>query len=85
MAEAFTVIFDLQGAGSAGVPEKWEQSEQAHPVKHYGAPVEIGRIVEVEAETAQEAVTGVRRHYGEAQCAGQMKVAKASSVETKTA
>lgn len=81
MAEGFLVIFDTQGAGDATAGYKWSNQTEASS----NGPVEIGRIVEVQAGSAQEAITGVRRAYGDGMVTGAMKVAKTSGVESKTA
>ena len=84
MAEAFQVIFNQTGAGDATAGYRWENKAPTNTAFSNG-PVNIARIVEVTAESAQEACNAVRKAYGESFVTGAMQVAKASSVETKTA
>ncbi len=84
MAEAFQVIFNQQGAGDATAGYKWENKAPTNTASSNG-PVNIARIVEVTAESAQEAANGVRKAYGTSLVTGPMQVAKATSVEEKTA
>ncbi len=93
--EKFLVIFDTQGAGDATAGYKWQNvpSGKANlkPVaENLGNPVEIGRLVEVgvlagETLTAQEAVTAVRKAYGESMNSGKYKVANITNVESLSA
>lgn len=81
MSENFTVIFNTQPAGDATAGFKWENQTEA---KSFG-PVEVARVVVVNAANAQEALTGVRKAYGDGMVTGEMKVAKTSNVEAKNA
>ncbi|HXJ92614.1 MAG TPA: hypothetical protein VMT20_06995 [Terriglobia bacterium] len=87
--ENWLVIFDTQNAGGGTAGYKFSNYagvvEAANLVTNPGYPVESARIVEVSAEGAQAAATGVRRAYGDSMVGGSMKVLKASSYSTVTA
>ncbi len=93
--EKYIVIFDLQGAGDATAGYKWQNvpsgAANSKPVaENLGNPVEIGRVVEVgvksgEALTAQEAVTAVRKAYGDGMDSGKYKVTLVSNIESLNA
>ncbi len=93
--EKYTVVFDTQGAGDATAGYKWQNvpsgKTNLKPVaENLGTPVEIGRIVEVgvgpgETLTAQEAVTAVRKAYGESMNSNKYKVTLTSNIESLNA
>ena len=84
MAEAFQVIFNQQGAGDATAGYKWENKAPTNTAFSNG-PVNIARIVEVTAETAQEAANAVRKAYGDSLVTGPMQVAKIAGLVELTA
>ncbi len=92
--EKYFVLWDFQGAGDATAGYKWENQpagKSNSTIAIGRGPVELCRIVEVspkaEAEslTAQEAVTAVRRAYGDSMVSGPMKVVLNTNLEEKSA
>ncbi len=92
--EKYFVLWDFQGAGDATAGFKWENQPagKSNSVVAVGrGPVETCRITEVspkeaaESLTAQEAVTAVRRAYGESMVSGPMKVVLNTNLEEKAA
>jgi len=87
--ERYLVFFNTQGAGDATAGEKWSNEAPTNVAESVG-PVEVSRVVEVNAKpagtlTAQEACNAVRKHYGNSLVTGPMKVALTTNVEEKTA
>ncbi len=92
--DKFFVLWDFQGAGDATAGYKWENQPagKSNSVIAIGrGPVETCKVVEVSSKattetlTAQEAVTAVRRAYGEGMVAGPMKVVLSTNLEEKSA
>lgn len=92
--EKYFVLWDFQGSGDATAGYVWENkpSGAAGGTVAIGrGPVETAKIVEVspkaaaESLTAQEAVTAVRRAYGDGMISGPMKVILNTNVEEKSA
>ena len=80
MAENFLVIFGQQHSG-AGTNLSYKNQTEAS-----GVPSgEICKTVTVNAGTAQEAATAVRKAFGESVMTNKVKVVKSSSVEEKSA
>ena len=84
MAEAFQVIFNQQGAGDATAGYKWENKAPTNTASSRG-PVFACRMVEVTAETNQEAANAVRKAYGDSVVTGKMQVAKVAGLVELTA
>ncbi len=79
MAEAFQVIFNQQGAGDATAGYKWENLAPANKATSNG-PVFTCKMVEVTAESNQEAANAVRKAYGNSLVTGPMQVAKVAGL-----
>ncbi len=83
MAE-FSVIFNQQGAGDATAGYKWENKAPTNVTSSVG-PVEIVRIVKVQATNEAEAANGVRKAYGDAMVTGPMLVTESTNLKANTA
>ena len=83
MAE-FTVIFNQQGAGDATAGYKWENKAPTNTTSSVG-PVEVARLVKVQATNEAEAANGVRKAYGDSLVTGPMLVAETTNLKENTA
>ncbi len=92
--DKFFVLWDFQGTGDATAGYKWENQPggKSNSVVAVGrGPVETCKIVEVSSSKvteelkAQEAVTAVRRAYGDSMISGPMKVVLSTNLEEKSA
>lgn len=79
--ESWTVIFGGAHSG-AGVNIPFKNQTETEGGKVY---TETCRVATLEAGSAQEAATGVRRALGDGVMTGKVKVVKTSSVEEKNA
>ena len=84
MAEAFQVVFNQQGMGDATAGYKWENKAPTNTASSSG-PVFTCRMVEVTAESNQEAANAVRKAYGDSVVTGKMQVAKSTGLVELTA
>jgi hypothetical protein len=83
--DKWLVIYDTQ-VGSAGESIPFSQTSAAgHTVKGGFEPALDAAVTLIEAESAQEAVTGVRKAFGDGVVTNKMRVIKNSNVEELTA
>ena len=80
----FSVIFNQQGAGDSLAGYKWENKAPTNTTSSVG-PVEIVRLVKVQATNEEEAANGVRKAYGDAMVTGPMLVAESNKLKENTA
>lgn len=83
MAE-FTVLFNQQGAGDATAGYKWENKAPTNTTSSVG-PVEIVRLIKVQATSEAEAANGVRKAYGDSMVTGPMLVTESTNLKANTA
>jgi hypothetical protein len=79
--ESWTVMFDFKHAGAGTQIGFKNQTEVTGGL----VPTETARVATLNAGSAQEAATGVRKAFGEGLITGKCKVVKTSSLEEKSA